>query len=94
MEKALSLYEESLEIEERIGRCAIKERIGDVQGKAATLAMMGQLLVDCDGDFKIALAYLQESFQILQRLKSPDAGTVKAMLNNVHKRFQAQLTKA
>ncbi len=65
---ALDLYQQSLNL---------IEPIGDVHGKAATLAMMAQLLADEQGDFDTALAYLQESIAILTHLQSPDVETVK-----------------
>ncbi|MDB9483238.1 tetratricopeptide repeat protein, partial [Dolichospermum circinale CS-537/05] len=69
-------YQQSLEI---------TDSIGDVQGKAATLAMLGQLLADEKGDFATALDYLQESLEIFQRIQSPDAETVREIINDVQK---------
>ena len=74
IKEALRLYQASLEIQ---------ESIGDVQGKAATLAMMGQLLASEQSDFETALAYLQESLTILEHLRSPDADTVKQIMAQV-----------
>ncbi|WP_445242385.1 tetratricopeptide repeat protein [Microcoleus sp. S13_C5] len=71
--KAIALYEESLELQ---------EKIGDVQGKAATFAMLGQLLAS-QGDFDKALNYLQQSLNILQHLRSPDAETVSKIIAGV-----------
>ncbi|MEG4235464.1 tetratricopeptide repeat protein [Microcoleus sp. Pol11C3] len=71
--KAIALYEQSLEL---------KEKIGDVQGKAATFAMLGQLLAS-QGDFEKALNYLQQSLDILQHLRSPDAETVRRIIAKV-----------
>jgi Tfp pilus assembly protein PilF len=71
VEKAIAFYQESLEL---------KEKIGNVQGKAATFAMLGQLLADEKGDFDQALNYLQQSLEILQHLRSPDAETVKRII--------------
>ena len=71
---AIALYQQSL---------AIKEQIGDVQGKAATLEMMGQLLADKKGDSETAISHLQESLAILQRIGSPDARTVQNILNRI-----------
>jgi tetratricopeptide (TPR) repeat protein len=71
--EAIDLYQQSLEI---------KERIGNVQGKAATLAMLGNLLAR-QGDRPTAITYLQESIAILQHLKSPDAATVEQMLREL-----------
>ncbi len=74
IDEALALYRQSLEI---------KESIGDVQGKAVTLANMGRLLALKQGDFETALAYLEESAAILERLKSPDVETVREMMGKV-----------
>nr|WP_223807459.1 tetratricopeptide repeat protein [Pseudanabaena sp. UWO311] len=73
VENEIALYQQSLEI---------KERIGDVQGKAATLANMGVLSAN-NGDFQTAISYLQESLTILQHLKSPNAATVQSWLEQV-----------
>ena len=67
VEQAIALYQQSLEIQ---------ESIGNVRGKAITLANMGDLLAK-NGDFQTEIAYLQESLTILQHLKSPDAATVQ-----------------
>lgn len=61
----------------------IREKAGNVQTEAHTLAMMGQLLADKKGDRETAIAYLQESLAILQRLGSPDARTVQNILNRI-----------
>ena len=74
VDEAINLYQQSLDL---------YERIGDVQGKAASLCMLGQLLADEKQDFTTALAYLQESFEILQRIKSPDAQTVKEIIDRI-----------
>ncbi|WP_293363228.1 tetratricopeptide repeat protein, partial [Microcoleus sp. CAWBG52] len=74
VEKAIAFYQQSLEL---------KEKIGDVQGKAATFAMLGQLLADEKGDFDEALNYLQQSLEILQHLRSPDAEIVKEIIAEV-----------
>jgi len=78
VEQAIALYQQSL---------GIKERIGDVQGKTATLAMLGNLLANT-GDFQIAIPYLQESLTILQHLKSPDAAKVQMMLEQIQQMSQ------
>ncbi|MEP6514922.1 tetratricopeptide repeat protein [Microcoleus vaginatus] len=74
--KAIAFYEQSLEL---------KEKIGDFQGKAASFAMLGQLLADKKGDFDKALNYLQESLDILQHLRSPDAKTVRRIIAEVQR---------
>jgi hypothetical protein len=45
--------------------------------------MLGQLLAYQKGDFVTALEYLQQSLEILQRIKSPDAETVREIINDV-----------
>src|SRR6476661_1519155 len=75
--KAIAFYEQSLELE---------EKIGNDQGKAATFAMLGQLLADKKGDFGKALNYLQQSLDILQHLRSPDAETVRQLIAGVQQR--------
>jgi len=74
IEQAIALYQQSLEL---------KEKIGNIQGKAASLCMLGQLLADEKEDFRIALEYLQQSFEILQRIKSPDAQTAKEIIDRI-----------
>ncbi|MBD1813836.1 tetratricopeptide repeat protein [Microcoleus vaginatus DQ-U2] len=74
--KAIALYEQSLEL---------KEKIGDVRGKAATFAMLGQLLAHKKGDFDKALNYLQQSLDILQHLRSPEAETVRRIIAEVQR---------
>jgi tetratricopeptide (TPR) repeat protein len=79
--EAITLYQRSLELE---------EQIGDVQGKAATLAMMGQLLADQQGEFDTAIAYLQESLAILQRIQSWEAQTVQDILSRIMRQKNLQ----
>ena len=74
IDQAIALFQQSLEI---------KEKIGNVQGKAITLAMMGQLLADEKGDYQQGLAYLEQSLAILQRLRSPDAAQVQEMIAQI-----------
>jgi tetratricopeptide (TPR) repeat protein len=74
IEEAITLYQQSLEI---------NESIGNVQTKAATLAMLGQLLAYEKGDFVTALEYLQQSLEILQRIQSPNAETIREIINDV-----------
>ncbi|MBD2294206.1 tetratricopeptide repeat protein [Anabaena sphaerica FACHB-251] len=51
--------------------------------KARTLAMLGQLLAYQKRDFVTALEYLQQSLEILQRIQSPDAETVRRIIKRV-----------
>lgn len=73
-DKALALYRESLEL---------KTKANDDLGKATTLAMMGQLLANDFDDLATAKAYLHESLQIFRERKSPKAGSVEEILNNI-----------
>ena len=75
--KAIAFYQQSLEL---------KEQIGDSRGKAATFAMLGQLLADKKKDFTKALNYLQQSLDILQHLRSPDAETVRQLIAGVQQK--------
>jgi tetratricopeptide (TPR) repeat protein len=75
--KAIAFYQQSLEL---------KEQIGDSRGKAATFAMLGQLLADKKKDFSKALNYLQQSLDILQHLRSPDAETVRQLIAGVQQK--------
>jgi len=70
VEQALTLYQQSLDIQ---------EHIGDAHGKAATLAMMGHLLAT-QGDVVRGLDYLRASLILLEQLKSPDAQTVRNII--------------
>ncbi len=65
-EEAMELYKKSLEI---------KEKIGDLQGKALALVMLGQLLVGHGDDEERAqgLAHIMEGFVILKKLGAVDA---------------------
>jgi tetratricopeptide (TPR) repeat protein len=77
IEQAITLYQQSLDL---------KEQIGDVQGKAATLASLGWLLATEQGDFATALNYLQQSLEILQHLRSPEAEQVQQMIASLQQR--------
>ncbi|WP_244142056.1 tetratricopeptide repeat protein [aff. Roholtiella sp. LEGE 12411] len=70
---AYALYNQSL---------SITERIGNVQGKAMTLWWLGHL-AEQQGEYTKAISYLQPALEILQRLNSPDAEQVKAMLERI-----------
>jgi tetratricopeptide (TPR) repeat protein len=74
VDKAIALCQQSLDL---------AERIGNVQGKAITLANLGKLLADEKQDFTIALDYLQQSLEILLRIHSPNAETVKKWIFEV-----------
>jgi hypothetical protein len=54
-----------------------------VQCKAATFAMMGQLLADTQRDVGGGLAYLQQSLDLLICLKSPDAQVVQEIIDRI-----------
>ncbi|MCC5624219.1 tetratricopeptide repeat protein [Nostoc sp. CHAB 5715] len=80
VQKAIALYNQSLEI---------TERIGNVQGKAMTLWWLGHL-VEQQGEYTIAISYLQPALEILQRLKSPDAESVRASLARVRQKVESE----
>ncbi|MEA5568305.1 tetratricopeptide repeat protein [Anabaena sp. UHCC 0399] len=73
VEQAINLFQQSLEI---------KERIGYAYGKAMTLCCLGQL-AEQQGEYAQAISYLQPALEILQKLKSPDAEQVRAMLEKI-----------
>jgi len=77
IEQAIALYQQSLEL---------KEQIGDLRGKATTLANLGWLLATEQGDFATALNYLQQSLEILQHLRSPEAEQVQQMIASLQQR--------
>jgi tetratricopeptide (TPR) repeat protein len=76
IEEAIALYHQVLQID---------QSIGNVQGQAITLAMLGQLLADEKGDFVTALEYLHQSLEIFQCIQSPNAETVRKIINDVQK---------
>jgi len=78
VEQALTLYQQSLDI---------NERIGNAQGKAATLAMMGHLLA-MRGDVVRGMDCLRASLVLLEQLKSPDAQTVRNIIARLDQRTQ------
>ncbi|MCC5899942.1 MAG: tetratricopeptide repeat protein, partial [Phormidium sp. BM_Day4_Bin.17] len=73
VQEALDLYQQSLDL---------KERIGNVQGKAASLVMMAQLLA-VQGEVERACEYMQEAIAILDHLKSPDAAIARRILSKI-----------
>ncbi len=54
-----------------------------MQGKAATLSMMGQMVIVHQQDYQQGLAYLEQSFTVLQRLRSPDSATVQEIIARI-----------
>ena len=60
----------------------LEEKIGNVHGKAMSLWWLGGIAQQ-QGDNSTALKYLQESFEILQRVKSPDAQSVKGRIDKI-----------
>ncbi|MBD6615927.1 tetratricopeptide repeat protein [Komarekiella sp. 'clone 1'] len=73
VDEAIALYNQSLEI---------NERIGNVRTQAMTLWWLGDL-AEQQGEYTKAISYLQPALKILQRLQSPDAESVSASLNRV-----------
>jgi tetratricopeptide (TPR) repeat protein len=80
--EAIALYQESL---------SLFEQIGNVQGKAAALAMMAQCCRSASGNFETAIVHLQESLQILQHIGSPHAATVEEILADVPSALRSSL---
>jgi tetratricopeptide (TPR) repeat protein len=74
VEKAILFHELALEI---------YQRIEHLHGKAATLLMLGQLLGYSRKDVCRGVAYIEESQEILQQLKSPDAETAQGIITQV-----------
>jgi len=74
IDQAIALFQQSLEI---------NEKIGNVQGKAMTLWWLGGLANYVQGNSEQALIYLQESFDILQRLRSPSAAQVQEIIAQI-----------
>jgi tetratricopeptide (TPR) repeat protein len=74
IEEAIALFQQSLQL---------KESIGDVQGKAMTLWWLGHIAAYQKGDFVTALEYLHQSLEILQRIQSPHAETVRGFITDV-----------
>jgi tetratricopeptide (TPR) repeat protein len=72
VEEAIGLYQQVM---------AIDEQIGNVQGKAATLAMMGNLLTN-QGEFDRAIPMLQESATLLENIGSWETEKVQQMMIN------------
>ena len=74
IDQAITFYQQSIEI---------TEKIGDVKTKAATPAMMGQMVILYQQDYQQGLAYLEQSLAILQRLRSPDAAVVVEIIADI-----------
>ncbi len=78
LDGAMKLYQQSLEI---------KEGLGDLQGKSATLAMLGQLLV-AQKEYPRAIIALVESLQTLSSIGArPDAEKVAGILLGVRQQI-------
>lgn len=71
---AIALYKQSLNL---------NEKIGNLWAKATSFAMLGQLLAYKKEDFTTALKYLHQSLEILLHLKSPDAQTVREIIDKI-----------
>jgi tetratricopeptide (TPR) repeat protein len=73
VEQAIALYQQSLEL---------TERIGNVERKAFTLGLMAKLLAK-HGDFNRAIIYTHESLGILTHLKSPYEANMQSLLFSI-----------
>ncbi|MDY7077505.1 MAG: tetratricopeptide repeat protein, partial [Chloroflexota bacterium] len=78
LDRALALYQESLQI---------KEQIGDIKGKAASLSMMAQVYVT-RGDLDRALALYQESLQLKEQI-----GDIQGKAASLHNMAQVYVTR-
>jgi len=78
LDRALALYQESLQL---------KEQIGDLKGKAASLHAMAQVYLT-RGDLDRALALYQESLQIDEQI-----GDLKGKAASLHAMAQVYLTR-
>ena len=74
MSEAIELYEQSLDIE---------KAIGNQQGIAITLGMLGQMIAVHQGDFDTAFDYLQQSEAILRHIGSPIADQVEETIQQL-----------
>jgi tetratricopeptide (TPR) repeat protein len=74
VDEAIALFQQSLEI---------KERIGNVQGRAMTLQWIGGLAADVRHDYETGIRCFQESLEILKRIGSPAAANAKAQLERI-----------
>jgi tetratricopeptide (TPR) repeat protein len=85
LEGAMGLYRESL---------AIKESLGDLRGKAATLAMMGQVLL-VQGEVLGGLRALRQGLEILAGMGArADAEQVAGILAQVRQMIGAEMFDA
>ena len=73
VEQAISLYQQSLEIQ---------EKIGNIQGKAISTAMMAQLKV-IKGDVEEAIQDFHTAIAVLRELKSPIAQQIQDDLDTI-----------
>ncbi|MDY7077556.1 MAG: tetratricopeptide repeat protein, partial [Chloroflexota bacterium] len=78
LDRALALYQESLQID---------EQIGDIQGQAASLHQMAQVYLT-QGDLDRALALYQESLQIKEQI-----GDIKGKAASLSNMAQVYLTR-
>jgi hypothetical protein len=76
IEKAIASLQHSLQLGVSINN--------DPQ-RAATLEMLGKLFAYQKGDSNTALYYLRQSLEIFQRIQSPNAETVRKIINDVQK---------
>ena len=72
--EAIELYEQSLEIQ---------KAIGNQEGIAISLYMLGQILAIHQGDFDTAFDYLQQSEVILRHIGSPIADQVVGSIQSL-----------
>ena len=73
IESAIILLQQSIEIEKGSGK---------IQGLPAKLSALGQLWV-LQGDFETGLVYLQDAWELLQQMQSPQSGKAKELIIQV-----------
>ena len=82
LDGAMKLYQQSLEI---------MESLGDVQGKSLTLAMLGQLLIECK-EYPSGIRALFDSVQSLSLIGArPDAEKVAEILVSIRQEIGAKV---
>ena len=74
MSEAIELYNQSLEIQ---------KAIGNQQGIAIAMGMLGQMIAVHQGDFDTASDYLQQSEAILRHIGSPMADQVVEIIQQL-----------
>lgn len=83
IEDAIALFQESLNI---------TEKIGDIQTKSMTLQWIGGLAADVQKDYETGIQCFRESLEILQRIGSPKAENAERQLAQIQALAAEQAT--